>query len=122
MSLTEVHGRLANTVLLYLIVMGVWGLWRYIRKEGVASSFWGALIIAEILIVVQGLLGGYLWLTGLQPDRGGVHILYGVIAALGIPSAYIFTKGQEDRSVTLVYSLLALFLVGIALRAMSTGG
>ncbi|MGD2156753.1 MAG: hypothetical protein PVG32_07760 [Anaerolineales bacterium] len=122
MSLTDVHGRLANTVLLYLIVMVGWGLWRFFRKEGVGSSFWGALIIAEILIIVQGLLGGYLWLTGLQPDRGWIHILYGVVAATGIPAAYIYTKGREDRSTVLVYSLLALFLVGIALRAMSTGG
>ena len=52
-----IHDGLANTVLLYVLVMGIWGLWRFFRKQGVDSSFWGALVIAEILILVQGGIG-----------------------------------------------------------------
>jgi hypothetical protein len=122
MQLDQIHAGLANTVILYLIIMVVWGVWRYIRNEGVGSSFWGALVIVEILILVQGALGGYLWLTGLRPARGGVHILYGVVAVLGIPAAYLYSKGRESRTEILLYTLALLFLVGIAFRAMSTGG
>lgn len=122
MSLVEVHARLANTLLLYVILLAVWGLWRFIRREGIGSSYWGALAIAEILVVVQGLLGAYLWFFNtLRPERGGIHILYGVISALAIPAVYVYTKGGDQRREMLVYAAVLLFTVGLVLRAITTG-
>lgn len=122
MSLVEVHGRLSNTLLLYVILLAVWGLWRFIRREGVGSSYWGALAIAEILVVVQGLLGAYLWfINSLRPERGAIHILYGIISALAIPAVYVYTKGGDERREMLVYAAVLLFTVGLILRAISTG-
>lgn len=122
MSLVEVHARLANTLMLYVILLAVWGLWRFIRREGVGSSYWGALVIAEILVVAQGLLGAYLWfINTLRPERGGIHILYGVISALAIPAVYGYTKGGDERREMLVYAAVLLFTVGLILRAISTG-
>lgn len=122
MSLVEVHARLANTLLLYVILMAVWGLWRFFRKEGVGSSYWGALVIAEGLIIAQGLLGAYLWFVdSLRPERGGIHILYGVVSALAIPAVYVYTKGGDQRREMIVYAAVLLFTIGLVLRAMSTG-
>ena len=67
---TFIHGRLARSALLYFLVVAAWGFFRFFRKKGVDSSFWGALAIAEILILAQGVLGIYLWIIGLRPDRG----------------------------------------------------
>ena len=117
-----IHGRLANTVLLYVLVLGIWGFWRYFRKQGLDSSFWGALVIAEILILVQGILGIVLLFMGLSPERGFVHILYGIVSAIGLPAVYVFTKGQDERRDMLVYGAVLLFLFAIAIRAMATGG
>ena len=119
MSLGDVHGRLANTALIYFGILAVWGLWRAIRKQGLDSSFWGALIIAEILIVIQGGMGLILWLGGERPARG-VHILYGVVAALVIPGLYAYTRGENDRRVMLIYGITLLISVGVILRAMGT--
>jgi len=119
MSLGDVHGRLANTALIYFGILAVWGLWRAIRKQGLDSSFWGALIIAEILIVIQGGMGLILWLGGERPARG-VHILYGVVAALVIPGLYAYTRGENDRRVMLIYGITLLICVGVMLRAMTT--
>jgi len=121
MNLVMIHGRLANTVLLYVIILCLWGFWRAIRKENLSSSYWGSLVIAEILILVQGSLGFYLFVTGLQPARGGMHILYGIVGALGIPAVYVFTKGNNDRKTMLVYAAIMLFNAGIFLRSISTG-
>jgi hypothetical protein len=57
----------------------------------------------------------------LQPGRGAFHILYGVVAILGIPGAYAFTKGGDERRDMLVYGGVLAFLCGILLRAASTG-
>ena len=121
MSPTFIHGRLATTALLFILFMAAWGFWRYFRKGGLDSSYWGALVIGEILILVQGALGAYLWLSGLRPDRG-IHFLYGVAAALVIPGVWAFTKGRQERREMLIYALMLLFLVGLLLRAMGTAG
>jgi len=117
-----IHHGLANTVLLYVLVLALWGFLRYFRKQGVDSSFWGALVIAEILILVQGGVGVILWIMSLRPERGAIHILYGIVSALSLPAVYVFTKGQDDRRDMLVYAAVLLFLVAIALRAIATGG
>lgn len=119
MTLPDIHGRLANTALLYVGLMAIWGIWRLIRKQGLSSNYWGALIIGEILILVQGALGGYLWIIGERPART-IHVLYGIVAALTIPAVYSFTKGKQERREMLIYGLALLFLVGILLRAIGT--
>lgn len=119
MSLADIHARLANTALLYVGLMAIWGFWRLVRRQGVSSNYWGALIIGEILIFVQGALGVYLWIIGERPGRS-IHVLYGLVAALTIPAVYSFTKGKQERREMLIYGLALLFLVGILLRAIGT--
>ena len=120
MSLSEVHGSLANTILFYFIALALWGSWRFLRKEGVSSSYWGGLAIAEILMALQFLLGGYLWIIGLRPARS-VHLLYGIVALLAIPGMYMYTKGRTDRPEMLMYAVVTLITVGLVLRATFTG-
>ena len=119
MSLVEVHARLGNTALYYMIIMALWGVWRFVRKQGLDSSYWGALVIGEILIVAQGLLGGYLWLSGLRPARG-IHLLYGIISVLVIPGVYAYTQGEQKRRAMIIYGIALLVLVGLILRAIMT--
>jgi CDP-diglyceride synthetase len=121
MSLVEIHGRLANTAMIYFLILALWGLWRALRKQGLDSSYWGALAIAEILIVVQGVLGAILYFGGDRPERW-VHILYGVVAALVVPGLYAYTRGESDRRVMLIYGVTLLIAVGIIWRAISTAG
>lgn len=120
MTLSEVHASLANTILFYFIALAVWGSWRFLRKEGVSSSYWGGLAIAEILLALQFLLGGYLWISGFRPART-VHLLYGVVALLAIPGMYMYTKGRTDRPEMLMYAVVTLITVGLILRATFTG-
>ncbi len=120
MSLSEIHGSLSNTLLFYFIALAVWGTLRFLRKEGVNPSYWGALAIAEVLIVLQFLLGVVLWFNGFRPART-VHLLYGIVALLAIPGMYMYTKGRTDRPEMLMYAVVALVTVGLILRATFTG-
>jgi hypothetical protein len=120
LTVTEVHGALANTALYYFILLAVWGTFRFIRKQGVDSAFWGALVIAELVLGVQFLLGGYMWLSGLRPGRT-VHLLYGFFSLMPLPAMYMYTKGRTDRPEMLMYSVIALVMIGVLLRAMFTG-
>jgi len=121
MTLSEVHARLAITALVFCGIMTIWALWRFFRKQGINSSYWGAVIIAEVVILGQGLLGTYLWFIGLRPERG-VHWLYGVVLALAMPLVYTFTKGRQERPETLMYGVGFLVMFFLVLRSMVTGG
>lgn len=121
MSLIEFHGRLGTTAMYFAVLMALWGLWRFFRRQEVDSSYWGAVVIAEILFIAQGLLGAFVYLTnpGILAGRG-IHILYGVVSVLVIPGLFVYTRGDQARRAQLVYGVGFLFLIGIALRAMST--
>jgi MFS superfamily sulfate permease-like transporter len=121
LAMTYIHARLANTALLFIGIMALWGFWRFFRRQGPNASYFGALAVGEILILVQGVLGAVLWFTSMRPGRGGIHILYGVISVLAIPGVYLFTKGREERRDMLIYAAVLAFLIGILLRAAQTG-
>ena len=121
MSLVFIHNRLSLSILLYVIILFCWGFWAYIRKNGVNSSYWGALIIAEILILGQGALGITLYLMGSQPERGWMHVLYGIFGSLGIPAGLLITKGRNDRQTLLVYVAVLILIAVIFIRSIVTG-
>jgi len=118
--MSTIHGLLANTVMLFMALAGAWGVLLYARRRGVDGGYWGILVIGELLILAQGILGMVLLVGGEQPGRG-IHILYGVVAALTLPAAYGFTRARDDRRAALVYGLLCLFVAAIAWRAATTG-
>ena len=67
------------------------------------------------------MLGVLLLFSGAQPYRLSIHILYGIVAIIGLPSAFAYTRGRDDRWELLIYVTVCLFLCGVALRALSTG-
>jgi hypothetical protein len=116
MLLADIHARLANTAILYFLIISIWGWVRFFRKQGVDSTYWGMLAIAEILVVAQALLGSYLWIVGLRPGRT-LHLL----VLLMIPGAYIYTRGRDDRPEVMIYGMVTIVAVGLIMRAMVTG-
>ncbi len=121
MSLTLIHSRLANSVILYLIVMMLWAFWLYLGKKGLSPSFRGALIISSVLILLQGVIGGVLWLNSNRPDESSMHLLYGIIGVLGIPGIYVFGTTRQDRYPILVIGIGILLLLAIIFRSVATG-
>jgi hypothetical protein len=121
-TLAFIHDRLSITVLLFMLGVGFWALWSYLRGEGVTGSLWGALVVGEILIVVEGLLGVTLYFGGYRPVRSAIHILYGIVLMMSLPAAFSYTRGRGTRAETLIYAIIALFLAGVSIRARLTGG
>lgn len=136
MNLSFIHARLSITIVFFFLALAIWGFFSFFRvfirrrRETltgpipgvVTSSYWGALVIGEILVILQGLLGGYLYIIGARPERGWFHILYGVVMLLCVPAAYTYTKGQDTDKEMLIYGAVMLFAFGIATRAITTGG
>lgn len=117
----QLHGSLANTMILFMLACGVWGLFSAFRG-GLNGSLAGALVIGEGLILAQATLGIISVVAGSRPTQGGLHYLYGVSAALTLPGIYSFTRGRSPSMQALWFGGGAFFIVGLALRGLTTGG
>ena len=122
MSLNQFHAGFANTATLFIAALGVWALGLRFTSRPLNASWYGAAVVGEIVIVLQGLVGLLLYLQGqgaLLP-RPFMHVLYGVVAVLTLPAAYSYLGRQEDERVkAIIMGLVCLFLWGILLRASS---
>lgn len=121
MQLVELfHDRLATTMLLFFLAAGIWGLVEYVRGGSLSGNIAGALLLGQGLVMIQGGLGMVLFLFGNRPSDL-VHLLYGFTAALVLPFVWSYLRNRAPRQGLLIYSLVALFIVGLAIRGMTTG-
>jgi heme A synthase len=119
-TILEIHRVLSNTIVLFFLLLGLWGLVRAIRKMGVNSSYLGAMVIAELLFVTQAVLGLILVLDGARPGRG-VHFIYGAFALVALPGLFAYLRGDDSNQAQWYYAIGILFLFGVSLRAIGTG-
>lgn len=117
----SLHQGFATVVLVYSFFMGLWGLFLYFRGSNPSGGYLGALVLAEGVAVLQGLIGLILLLQGHRPGDT-LHYLYGVVAAITLPAAYFIGNGATERRDSLIFGLAGFFLVGIAVRGITTGG
>jgi hypothetical protein len=118
--MAQFHNILSNAVTLFTLAVTLLALFRLLRHEGLASDFWGTVVIGEGLIVVQAFLGGILFFTGSQPPQL-IHYLYGALNVLTWPAAYAYAHDQDDQRQALIWTLVSVFLFGLSLRARTTG-
>jgi hypothetical protein len=114
----SLHGRVATAIVLYLSIVGVWGLWLGLRGSGPTPSFIGALVIFEVAAVAQRLLG--IGLLFSRAPSQSLHILYGFALVLAIPLAATMVRRREGRTASLTFGLMALFAAGLAVRGITT--
>jgi len=118
--ISSAHSVLSNSSWIFLAMLGLWGLFRSLRNQAVNPSYLGALIIGEVLILLQGILGTILWIGGSQPGRS-VHLLYGVFAVILLPALFAYLRGDDSNRAQWTYAIGVLFLFVVALRAITTG-
>lgn len=123
MSIDFIHGRLANAALLFSIICTAWGFFNFIRKQPVTSSYWGGLVILQILAMAQVVVGIIVYATigGGELARPIVHILYAATLVISLPAAYVYTGGKDSQRENIIYALVCLWLVFIVERSISTG-
>ena len=123
MSIDFIHGRLANAALLFSIICVAWGFLNFIRKQPVTGSYWGALVILQLLAMAQVVVGIVVYAStgGGQLARPIVHLLYAATLVISLPAAYVYTGGKDTQRENLIYALVCLWLVFIVERSISTG-
>lgn len=118
--ITQIHDALSKTSQLFFLALGLWGLFRAIRNNGVDGSYMGALVIGEGLFLLQALLGVILLIDGARPGRM-IHLLYGAFAIVALPGLFAYIKGDDSNRAQWYYAILTLFLFGVTFRSIGTG-
>lgn len=114
-AITNIHASLANTVWLFLLILGLWSLWRSFRGQGVSGGFLGALAIGEILIVVQVILGAILYFSGGDANltQPALHVLYAAFSVVFLPFVYLYwLRGDDSNRAQWVLTFSVLFQFG----------
>ena len=114
------HQGFARAFLIYSALMGLWGLFLWIAGRPPSGGYMGALVLDEVLALVQGVVG-LIVRTGAQAPHDALHYLYGIVAVVSLPAAYFLSDEGTTRRDSLYFGIAGLFLVGVAIRGTVTG-
>jgi hypothetical protein len=118
-AVLSLHAQVGRALVLYYTAVGLWGLFLGVRDVGPTPGFRGAVAIAVIASIAQGVLG-LLALTFLRPPPEPLHLLYGIALTLAMPLAASLVRERTARGQSVALGLAALFTAGLAIRGIMT--
>ena len=124
--MTDIHRFIAYSIPTGFVVLALWALVSLIRNRNPHDLFWSLLAALQIVIGIQVLVGGYLYLTGGRPNSNGpewLHYVYGgLFPAAVLIAAHRIAASDRFRSIPwAVFGLAALVCFGLTFRALQTG-
>lgn len=118
--LTFLHGVGARALLLFALVLAVWGTYGYFRHAAVSGGFRSSYLVMAGLTALQGLIGLAAFAFGGRPTEL-LHLVYGVFAVIFLPGAYLYAHGGSRRREAVILAGAA-WVVSIAyFRGIATG-
>lgn len=122
MNILQIHISIANSVVLFNTLLGLWGFIDFFRgKKTISGNYWGALALSPVVGLVQLTLGLIMISMGLGVAVRFVHYLYGALVIIAVPATFAFTHGRDDRGALLIYAALCLLTAAFGLRGVTTG-
>lgn len=120
-TLAFLHGYGARVLLLYAVLLALWGTFLYFRRQQLSGGFRSSFLIMAGVTALQGLLGLAALIGGGNPKAGLLHMVYGVFAVIFLPGVYLYSRGGNARREALVLAGAA-WIVSIAyFRGIATG-
>jgi multisubunit Na+/H+ antiporter MnhF subunit len=119
--LVALHRISATALVIFAVLLAVWGTYLYFRHAAVNGGFRSSFLIMAGLTAVQGLFGVVLLLLGNRPADWPLHIVYGIFAVAFLPGVYRYAQGGTKRREA-VFLAGAAWIVAIAyVRGFMTG-
>jgi hypothetical protein len=120
-AIVQAHGLGARALILFAVVVAIWGTYLYFRKGELNGGFRSSYLVMTGLTALQGLAGLVLLATGRWPAAGFLHFVYGVFAVLFLPGVYLYAQGGSRRREAVLLAG-ATWVVSIAyFRGVATG-
>ena len=113
------HDRLAVALILFAVLLGLWGSFQFLRSRSLSPGFRSAYLLMLALTAVQG-AAGVLAFSAYRP-RELLHVLYGLFALLFLPGVYLYA-GRGPRPREAAFLAAACWIVAVAYgRGILTG-
>lgn len=111
---------MSRASLIFAAIMAVWSLYHGMRNQPLTSHWMGALIICELLILAQFLVGMILVLSGYwMLPRPFLYFLYAMVGIISLPAIYAYLSRQpESRAQAYGMAATCTFLFFALLRAV----
>lgn len=109
MGLNDIHNILFNAHILFSIILGLWAFSMALRNESISGNFWGAVATITILAAVVLVVGIIMLLSGLQPQRLTLYLLYMAWLVIIVPGLFTILRGRDDRNAAIAFAILCIF-------------
>lgn len=105
-------------------LLALWTLYAFVRNRSPGAWFWHLLAALQVIIGVQVIVGGVLYLDGQRPSTTGpewLHYVYGgLFPAVVLVVAHRFAR-RLDGVAWLAFGVAAVVNFGLTFRALQTG-
>jgi hypothetical protein len=121
---------IAHTIVGYAILacfggLAIWALLGFVRNKAPGDRFWNLLAVVQVVIGIQVIVGGILFLSGGRPSTSGptwLHYIYGALfPALVLGAAHRLARTRFENLPWAVFGLAAFVCFFSAFRALQTG-
>jgi len=116
-TLRQLHADFAWVVVVANAVVGAWALAAHWSERFRSRRLWPATVVAELTIVLQVVLGVAIVVVD-DVEVAQFHAFYGFVALATIGIIYSY-RHQLRPHLLLLYGFGGLFLMGLALRALT---
>jgi hypothetical protein len=117
----ELHRWIGFTVVAIFAIGWLFGLVLWIFKREASDWFWRWLVVAQVIAIVQALIGIALLILGKRPSTW-LHLVYGFgpLVILGIAHALARDENFQRRPWA-PFAVASFICFGLTLRALMTG-
>jgi hypothetical protein len=117
----EVHKYVAFFVVGLFTIGWLWGLGAWLLKRGPGAWFWRWLAAAQVVAILQALIGGALLVIGYRPITW-LHLVYGLGPLVVLVIAHGTARQEQYVARPWVPFAWAAFInFGLTVRALTTG-
>jgi hypothetical protein len=118
---SELHRYIGFVVVGIFSIGWVFGLVLWISKREAGDWFWRWLVAAQVIAVLQAIVGVVLLLLGRRATTW-LHLVYGLGPLVILAIAHVLARDENFRRRPWVPFALASFICfGLSLRALTTG-
>jgi hypothetical protein len=124
MDVVDLHRFVGYSVPTGFALLALWTIFSLVRNKEPLPLFWTLLAVLQVIIALQFLVGGGLFLSGRRPASNGpdwLHYVYGAFfPALVLVVAHLWAR-RARAGPWLIFGLAALICFGLTFRALQTG-
>jgi hypothetical protein len=121
---TDLHQYIAYSIPTGFALLAVWAIVSFIRNKAPGDRFWNLIAVIQVILGVQIVIGGILFLVGNRPASNGpqwLHYAYGGLFPLALLIGAHRLARRHESAAWIIFGGAAIVIFGLTFRALQTG-